>query len=121
MLITGLGLGVILQHALRQPHVERVDVVELDPDVIRLIRSHYRDRRLHVHRGDALTIDLRPRRLVWDLAYHDFWQATTAANLPAMYAVTRHFAGRADRQLWRDLARPAPELAVAWPGCHLHR
>lgn len=101
VLITGLGLGVILQHALRQPHVTRVDVVERDADVIRLIRPHFRDRRLTVHHGDALALDLGPRR-VWDVAYHDIWQRVTAANLPGMIQLTERFAGRVGRQrCWR--------------------
>lgn len=106
VLITGLGLGVIVKHALRQPHVERVDVIELSSDVFHLVRWHYRDRRLSVHRGDALTLPLArlgPKRATWDFAYHDFWQATTAANLPDMYRVMERFAPRVGAQLcWRQ-------------------
>lgn len=104
VLITGLGLGVILKHALRQPHITRIDVVELDADVIRLIRPHYCDRRLHVHHGDALTIDLRPRS-TWDFAYHDFWKNITAANLPTMFEVMTRYAGRVGRQFCWEQAR----------------
>jgi hypothetical protein len=110
VLITGLGLGVIVKHALRQPHIRRVDVVELSADVLRLVRPHYRDRRLHVHHGDALTIDLGLRR-TWDFAYHDYWKDVTAANLPAMHAVMERYAGRVGHQrCWRQAAC----IRMAW-------
>ncbi len=116
VLITGLGLGVIVKHALRQPHIQRVDVVELSEDVLRLIRPHYRDRRLHVHCGDALTIELGPRR-TWDFIYHDFWQSITVANLVTMHRVMERYAGHAGRQLcWQHAAciRMAREEEEHW-------
>ncbi|HSH80023.1 MAG TPA: hypothetical protein VLA19_15975 [Herpetosiphonaceae bacterium] len=116
VLITGLGLGIIVKHALLQPHIQRVDVVELSDDVLRLIRPHYRDRRLHVHCGDALTIELGPRR-TWDLIYHDFWQSITAANLVTMHTVMERYAGRAGRQLcWQQATciRMAREEEEHW-------
>lgn len=118
VLITGLGLGVMVQHALRQPHITRIDVVELSEEVMRLVRPHYRDDRLHVHHGDALSIDLGKRR-TWDYGYHDFWKATTAANLPDMREVMARYAGRVGRQhCWRqaDCLRLMRKESARFPG-----
>lgn len=81
VLIGGLGLGVLLKAALSQGHVERVDVVELNPEVIELVAPHYPDPRVRVHRGDALEFlpDGGPDG-AWDYAYYDVWRDVTAAN-----------------------------------------
>ncbi|MFC4330163.1 polyamine aminopropyltransferase [Streptomyces andamanensis] len=63
VLILGGGDGLAAREVLRHPGVERVDLVELDPAVVRLARTDpalarlnghvYRDRRLHVTTADA--------------------------------------------------------------------
>lgn len=118
VLITGLGLGIILEHARRQPHIKRIDVVEKDADVIRLVRHHYRGRHVHVHHGDAHTIDLGPRR-TWDYGYHDIWKDITAANLPDMVRLERRWKDRVGHQdFWeregceRHLRREAESRAA---------
>jgi hypothetical protein len=57
VLINGLGLGMVVKAALEQPHVERVDVVELDERVAKLVGPHYAtDPRFHLHVADAYEI-----------------------------------------------------------------
>lgn len=77
VLIGGLELGVLLKAALSHRHVERVDVVELNAEVIELVAPHYPDPRVGVHRGDALSFLPEGE---WDLAYYDVWRDVTAAN-----------------------------------------
>jgi len=107
VLISGLGLGMVLQHALRQPHVEHVDVVEIDNDVRYLVGLHYQEMRLQlphrpglvIHRGDALTYKVR-HGARWDVAWHDIWDEISSDNLPEMARLKRRYASR-----------------VGWQGC----
>jgi hypothetical protein len=110
VLIHGLGLGMVLQHALRQPHVAHVDVVEIDPDVIALVGPRYLDPRLVIHEGDAFTYRFPPHTR-WDVCWHDIWDSITADNLPEMHHLHRRYGTRVGWQgSWgRALAeRPIP-------------
>lgn len=119
VLITGLGLGVIVQHALRQPHVARIDVIEHDLDVYRLVRHHYRaGPRLRVHHGDAYTLALPG---AWDVAYHDIWPKRTLGNIPDYIAMGQRWARQVGRQrFWPEedlagsVARRGGESADLW-------
>lgn len=73
VLINGLGLGMVVKAALDQPHVEHVDVVEIDPRVVALVGPHYADPRLTIHTADAFTIKW-PAKTHWAVAWHDIWQ-----------------------------------------------
>jgi spermidine synthase len=60
LLLIGGGLNGSLLQALRHPTMERVDYVELDPEILRLARRHFRsewmaagDPRVHVHNMDG--------------------------------------------------------------------
>lgn len=60
LLLIGGGLNGSLQQALRHPTMERVDYVELDPEILRLARRHLPaewraagDPRVHVHSMDG--------------------------------------------------------------------
>lgn len=94
VLINGLGLGMSLRWALLQPHVEHVDVVEIDKDVIDLVGSHYTtDDRLTIHHGDAYTYQW-PRGIKWDVAWHDIWDNITTDNLEGMEKLNRRYGHR---------------------------
>src|SRR5574343_364020 len=57
VLINGLGLGMVLGEALACDHVEHVDVVEIDPEVIAAVGPHFaKDPRVTVHEADAYTV-----------------------------------------------------------------
>jgi hypothetical protein len=115
ILISGLGLGIVPAWLLAScPAVRRIDIVEIDADVIALItgdecaREQWAaDPRLHVHLGDALTwqgatvshalhdgcalhahCQVPPR---WDAGWHDIWDQPSAANLPSMARLHRRF------------------------------
>lgn len=91
VLITGLGIGVALQAAIRTPNVTRIDVVELNPIVIEFVGGYYEamakdlGKELHIHESDARTFIPRQVSPVWwDLVWHDIWQNINPDNLPEM-------------------------------------
>lgn len=83
VLITGLGLGMVLRACLHLPHVDRVDIIELNADVIALVGEHYTQMarqhgvQLRIHHADAHTgiscFDTTVDR--FDLAWHDIWKS----------------------------------------------
>lgn len=103
VLIHGLGIGLILQAAIKAPHVREIDVVEIDPDVIQLVAPHYYEmaykagKLLWIHRGDAYAFRFAPGRR-WDLAWHDVWDHISSANLPQMSKLKRRYGSRVEWQ-----------------------
>lgn len=95
VLITGLGLGC-LPHALLNfdnlpeevtggREIERIDIIEIDPDVIALT-GHYltADPRVHIWEGSAANLDTIPkdvRQEGWTYAWHDIWSHISSRNL----------------------------------------
>jgi hypothetical protein len=58
VLVAGLGLGLILHHLVRNPHVTSIDVVEINPDVIALVKPMLpSDDRVTIHHDDALAYE----------------------------------------------------------------
>lgn len=103
VLIHGLGLGLAAAWALQQPHVEHVDVVEIDRDIVRLVGpSLSGDRRLFIHVGDALTYRF-PVGAKWDVVWHDIWDAITSDNLPEVTRLKRRYGRRCGWQgVWAE-------------------
>ncbi len=117
MLVAGLGLGIVLAWLLAHASIARIDIIEIDADVIALITRGCRehgapnqwaaDPRLHIHRGDAHTWWPGPshRRgcavhgdcvlqagCTWHAAFFDIWDGISPSNLPSMHRLTRRFA-----------------------------
>jgi hypothetical protein len=100
VLINGLGLGCALNTALVVPNVEHVDVVEIDPELIKLVGPYFADEpRVTVHQGDAFTFRFPPGTR-WDVAWHDVWDDICGDNLASMARLARRYGGR-----------------VGWQGC----
>jgi hypothetical protein len=100
VLINGFGLGMIAAAALSHPKVSRVDVVEIDPTLIHAMSQFWDDPRLHVHEGDAYTINLPGR---WDYAWHDIWPDISDLNVPQMDALLNKYRGRVTAQgCWEE-------------------
>lgn len=100
VLIHGLGLGVCIGPLMVKEGVERVTVVEIDPDLIALVAPHYRERypdRLEIIQGDALTWE-PPKGKRWGAVWHDIWDAINADNLETMKRLHRRFGRRCDWQ-----------------------
>lgn len=109
VLLHGLGLGCMLQAVLRKPEVEHVTVIEMAPEVIRLVAPHYLsmfgEDRLTILEGDALTWN-PPKGARWDVVWHDIWDDICSDNLPDMKRLHRRYGRRAEWQgSWaRELA-----------------
>ena len=74
VLVTGLGLGCAVRGLLASPAVEHVDVVEIDPDIIRIVGAEFaEDPRVNLIHGDALTVNFFPGTR-WGYAWHDLWE-----------------------------------------------
>lgn len=107
ILIAGLGLGIIPAWLLANTSARRIEVIEIDPDVIELItrNSHQdgapnswaADPRLRIYRADAH--DWPPAGERWDAAWFDIWDTISPHNLPSMHRLHRRF-GRYVQRMW---------------------
>ncbi len=104
-LVTGLGLGIVVNAMLLKPGVERVTVLEIDPDIIGLVGSHYRAKfgdRLELIEADALTWK-PPRGARYAAVWHDIWPAICADYLPEIRTLKVRYARRCDWQgVWAE-------------------
>lgn len=94
VLINGLGIGMCLKAVLAKKDVTDVTVIEMSPDVIKLVGDHYKDPRLTIINASAF--DYKPPkdkeyRAVW----HDIWDHITSDNLPEMTRLHRKYANKA--------------------------
>jgi hypothetical protein len=82
VLLMGLGIGMVLQHALKQPNLTQIDVMENSPDVIKLVGPTYtHDQRVSIFEADALAF--RPDRYAfYDAIWIDIFDGICADNLP---------------------------------------
>jgi hypothetical protein len=85
VLITGLGLGCLPRALLTLPDVTRIDIIEIDPEVIALTGKYLTDGRVHIWRGSAAEpqriAGLRQESWCWDYAWHDIWSHISSRNL----------------------------------------
>lgn len=73
VLVTGLGLGCVVRGLLAKPEIEHVDVVEIDPDILRVVGAEFREsERVTLIEGDALRVGWPPD-IRWHFAWHDLW------------------------------------------------
>lgn len=112
ILINGLGLGVIVKHALDCGNVKHVDVVEIDADVIKLVGPTYEGPRCAIHHADAYEQAKKwPRGSHWSVAWHDIWGDVSTDALPEMARLKRSL--RPSRRLARLLVSRATTARVA--------
>lgn len=103
MLVAGLGLGMILLPALRYSNVTSIDVVELEPFVIKLIEPYLRKtldpkayKKLNVIEAGILDWT-PPKGKKWDVIYFDIWGDICVDNLKEVTYLKRKFARRLNR------------------------
>jgi hypothetical protein len=73
VLVTGLGLGCVVRGLLISPHVEHIDVIELDQRIIDVVGLGFvGESRVTIYQGDALEVGF-PEGYCWDYAWHDLW------------------------------------------------
>ena len=115
VLVTGLGLGCVVRGLIANPCVERIDVIEIDRGIIRVIGPEFAGSdRVNVIEGDALTHPIGQRDR-WDFAWHDI--VSTGEDLQLLHAdLIRRFmpAVAGPQGAWklpRFVARLAPQVA----------
>ncbi len=98
VLVTGLGLGMVVDALLRKPEVTHVTVLELSPEVIALVGPLYREEpRVRIIQADAFSwIPEAGERFDW--AWHDIWPAIDPDNAPQMRALEERYRSVADHQ-----------------------
>jgi hypothetical protein len=90
VLVSGLGLGCVLRGLLSKPEVAHVDVIEIDPHVVQLVRKEFEnDSRVSLHMGDALRVKW-PKGRRWDYAWHDIWDEEKDLHVLHMKLIARY-------------------------------
>lgn len=96
VLITGLGLGCVVRGLLASPQVERIDVIELDRDILRIVGAEFaHEPRVTLVHGNALTCKMPGKH--WDFAWHDLWCEGSTLQLLHLKLIGR-YRKRCDRQ-----------------------
>lgn len=105
-LVTGLGLGCVVQGMLEKRDkegnlsVEKAIVIENSEDVIKLVGTYMKERyggRLEIRHEDALTYKA-PRGEKYDVVWHDIWISICEDNLDEMATLHRKYGRRCDWQ-----------------------
>jgi hypothetical protein len=110
VLVSGLGMGMLLEALLSKIAVISVTVVEIEQDVIDLVAPHFANEpRVTIVHADAHAF-LPPAGTKYDYAWHDIWDNMSAENLQDMAKLTRRYAkfmSKPGRQgVWsRDIVR----------------
>jgi spermidine synthase len=111
VLIAGLGIGMILYPILNKPEVESVTVVELERDVIRLMKplitkwAVEADKCLRIINDDIELFDHEDRK--WDVIYFDIWDEISGDNWEQMKRLTKRFKYRRKPGGWMGAWRKA--------------
>ena len=91
VLINGLGLGMVLAAVLKREGVEKVTVVEIDPDVIALVGPTYSsDPRVEIVNASAFDYK-PPKGTRYCVVWHDIWDSICGDNLPEMTKLKRKY------------------------------
>lgn len=89
VLIGGLGLGMVLKCILDKPDVTMVTIVELSPDVIKLVAPAYtNDPRVNII--NASVFDYTPQER-YDCAWFDIWDDISGEEYPEMKKLHRKY------------------------------
>lgn len=100
VLINGLGLGITAELCLNKPEVSKVTVVELNPDVIKLVSPYLTAKygeRIEIIQADAF--EYKPRKgSRFGAVWHDIWLGICEDNLPDMHRLHRKYGRLADWQ-----------------------
>ena len=98
VLINGLGLGICVVEALKNPNITDITVIEIEQDVIDLIAPHIKDERLSIIHHDCFTYK-PPKDKRYQVVWHDIWDNICGDNLKEMTKLHRKYSGRCD---WQD-------------------
>lgn len=112
VLIAGLGLGMCADAILRKPEVEQVIVIELDPDVIKLVMPTLEKRwgsRFNVIRGSIYELPTTTLRDFYDTIWFDIWpkiENSMFGDMKKLFAIWRpalRAGGWMGAWCWRDI------------------
>jgi hypothetical protein len=100
VIINGLGLGMVAAAVARMDNVEKVTVIELSEDVIKLVEptltAGFGDKIEVIH---ANSLEYKPERgTKFSVAWHDIWPSICEDNLPEMATLNRRYGNRAEWQ-----------------------
>jgi len=110
VLVTGLGIGMVLQGLLMRDRVDHVTVLEKSRDVIKLVKPHYENKfgtkRFTIIQADAFKYVV-PRRQKFDYVWHDIWPMISSSNLEQMRRLEKKYEPHATYQgFWcKELCR----------------
>ena len=99
-LVNGLGLGLVLQEMAKKPEVTKVTVIEISPDVIKLVGDHYMTMfpsKIEIIQADAFEYQ-PPKGVRYGCVWHDVWENMCEDNLPEMHKLHRKYGRRTDWQ-----------------------
>ena len=99
-LVNGLGLGMVANAMLQKPEVFSVTVIEIDPDVIKLVSLHYKNKfgdKISIIEADALTWS-PPKGERYGAVWHDIWPNICADNLETMKVLHKKYGRRTEWQ-----------------------
>lgn len=82
-------MGFFTYHALREPEVQHVDVVEISSDVIALVWPHLPQERMSLHHADITDYLRRPVPKLYDYVYLDIWPRIVPENVAEMRRLKR--------------------------------
>jgi len=89
VLLLGLGIGMLAVACCRKDEVTSVTVVEIEPQVIRLVEPHIRHPKLRIIQGDAFAPPFRGK--AFDTIYIDIWQNICSDNWETMKPLLRQY------------------------------
>jgi hypothetical protein len=112
VLVSGLGLGCVVRGLLASPSVENITVVEIDPDILRVVGPEFHaNDRVTLIEGDALKVKLGGD---FDYAWHDIC-TNGDIHLQVLHARLIHrFHPRCRIQGAWQLPRPFKRKAPDW-------
>lgn len=115
VLVSGLGLGCVVRGLLSKPEVSHIDVVEIDPDIVRIVGAEFAgEPRVSLHNDDALTIPWPPSTR-WDFAWHDI-VGTEDKHIQVLHAgLFRAYDGKVTKQGAWLFPREFRRLMRGWP------
>lgn len=100
VLINGLGIGMVLLNCMKKPEVERATVIELSPDVIKLVGPHYKEMygdKLEIIQADAMGWK-SPKNARYGMVWHDIWTHISTDNYEQMKTLHRRYGRKSDWQ-----------------------
>jgi len=107
VLMVGLGIGMVAVAVCQKAEVTSVTVLEINPDVIRLVAPHIKHDKLRVVQADAFRPPVRGRR--FDTIYLDVWADICTDNWGEIKALC---------QQYRPFARQGGKV-TAWQKDHI--